>query len=319
MDSSADTSGDLVGNASIHENTKLGTPKVFKLLSLVLGTLSVVQLIKHGFEMHSFAAPLQLVLDYYETLVHILVGWTEPYLHALLLFIHDLTNWQLKLDPNWKHIFVLLMLFFGAFARHLSASTRTGAIILWACGVIVSLATSVWLGVEPVLTESSDPVDILMHALVTAVPLFVVGLFFGGSAIWYAVDQARLRRIPWWKVLATRPAIPFFLVFLVVAIAVIAFWIGGLIGNFNSDVLLLQPLLQIPRPLLVGLGFIGVAAFFLVWGALNAIAYARETKRPWAREFRENAWTAVGVSMISVMGGAATFLVCNAGLGKLGL
>jgi ubiquinol oxidase len=86
----------------------------FRILGVAFATLSIVLLIKHGFDMPSFAAPLQFVLNYYDALINVLLGWTEPYLHAMLAFLRDLLGLDLRLESHWKHVTVLMILFFCA-------------------------------------------------------------------------------------------------------------------------------------------------------------------------------------------------------------
>src|SRR5437899_2016176 len=109
-------------------------------LSIISGSLSVVSLVKHGLEMGSFFAPIQLMLDYYEATIYSLLGWwAEPILVRILSYIQRLFSWNLKLDVSWRHIFVLMMLFFGAFARQLSGPDRKAAALVWGLGFTVSI------------------------------------------------------------------------------------------------------------------------------------------------------------------------------------
>ena len=77
----------------------VGVRWAFRILSVAFAMLSIVLLIKHGFDMPGFAAPLQFVLNYYEALINVLLGWTEPYLHAVLAFLRDLLGLDLRLTP----------------------------------------------------------------------------------------------------------------------------------------------------------------------------------------------------------------------------
>ncbi len=166
---------------SAHDSRDISAPNrmrasffgVFRFLSFTLAMLSIVMLIKHGLDMGSFVAPLQIILDYYERLVQALLGWTEPYLQSVLDLLQDLIGWDLQLDKNWKYVFVLMMLFFAALSRDFLGRTdevvrpsRVVALSAWMLGVIISLGTSIWLGVSPISDASTDPASALSNALV---------------------------------------------------------------------------------------------------------------------------------------------------------
>src|SRR5947208_2898409 len=89
----------------------------YKYLANVLAILSVTALLKHGMDMGDLWAPVQAVLDFYEWVVQRLVGWAEPYLQSIVVFITSFLGWNLKLEREWRHVFILMMLFFGALAR----------------------------------------------------------------------------------------------------------------------------------------------------------------------------------------------------------
>ena len=62
-----------------------------------------------------------------------LLGWTEPYVHAILAFLRDRLGLDLRLDAHWKHVTVLMLLFFCAVLR----VSRMGGVILAATFAIL--------------------------------------------------------------------------------------------------------------------------------------------------------------------------------------
>jgi hypothetical protein len=68
------------------------------LLGFVFGTLSVVMLIKNGFEV-GFVSSLQAVLEFYEQKMHVVFGWAEPFIQDVLTALWSgilITNAGLK-------------------------------------------------------------------------------------------------------------------------------------------------------------------------------------------------------------------------------
>lgn len=128
-------------------------------------------LAKHGFDMGSFVAPLQVMLDWYQAFLHLLFGWAEPYLHAALVWAFAWTDWKLQLYPQWRDVFVLLgiylikdktlhMLIRGLQVRVALSSfsgalwVATTAMRLLPC-LLIALASSVVAGAIPL--SSADP------------------------------------------------------------------------------------------------------------------------------------------------------------------
>jgi hypothetical protein len=283
------------------------------IVSIILGSLSVVSLIKRGLELTSFVWLLQRVLDYYEATIHELLGsWAEPLLKKLIAYIHILLGWRLTLDTNWKHVFVLMMLFFGAVYRQMAGADRKVALVLLALGITTSVVISVFVGVMPMPHEGNEPVYILLNALIPGLPLIAAFAFFAMTSIWYSVFRARLDEIHWWRVFILRPAVLPALLSIMVVVSTFVAWVAGLIGNFRTEILLVLPLLRLPRPLAIGSGFVGVATILLAWAASNAFPYSRERRTTWLHEFKLNLWTSVAVSMFLVMLGALLFLLVNA-------
>ena len=303
---------------SIADGTS-GVRGAFRLLGVAVATLSIVMLIKHGFEMASFVAPLQLVLNYYEALINILLGWTEPYLRATLALLRDLLNLDLRLGADWKHVTVLMLLFFIAFATDVLRFSRIGSAIIAATfGTLLSLGIGILLD-KSWASAAAAPPSVMLNGLTAALPLVVMAAAFVAVGIGYTVTEAHNRGEHWWQYMIRLPAA--LLVFAALSLCVITFplWIGGFLGDFRSDVQFLLSLLMLPRILLILIGAATFAIFLVIWGALNAGVNARHRGTTWRQEFVFRDSTRVGLSMLAAMGGATAFVSCNAGLRILGL
>jgi len=143
----------------------------FRWLGTIASVFSVVMLARHGFDMGSFVAPLQLMLDWYQAFLHFLFGWAEPYLHAALVWALVWTDWDLQLHPHWRDVFVLMGIYLvkdrtqmhttrSLEARVLFSSfsgafwVAKSAVRLVPC-LLIALASSVVAGAIPL--SSADP------------------------------------------------------------------------------------------------------------------------------------------------------------------
>ncbi len=88
---------------------------IFRLLAIVVGALSALQLIRSGlgFSLSEF---LNALLNRFEVILSVVLEKVEPFIRDLLT---ALRRWigDLDLQRHWKHAFILLWLFLGAYAR----------------------------------------------------------------------------------------------------------------------------------------------------------------------------------------------------------
>src|SRR5215467_3195847 len=85
-------------------------------LGFLTSVLSIVFLLKQGFDL-GFVAPLQRVLDFYDWTTRLALGWAEPWIQEQLKPVSRWLGLELKLSASWRHVFVLMELYFGAHAR----------------------------------------------------------------------------------------------------------------------------------------------------------------------------------------------------------
>jgi hypothetical protein len=183
-------------------------------------------------------------------------------------------------------------------------------------GLLVSLTIGIALGIWPIATQVNDPGYVLIHALVLMIPPTVIFGFFIASGVQYTIVIAQDHGTTWWQEFKARPSLkPLLIVAAVggsVMLCVGTFWVAGVIGRFPRELLYLEPLVLLPRPLVVGIGIVLSAFVFLVWAAVNAVSYARDNHTSWLYEFWYNHWTTVALSMFIVIAGAIIFLAFNA-------
>jgi len=80
-------------------------------LGRVCGTVSILKLYELGFT-SGFGSVLGRLLEYYDWLVGRLVWPFEPFIKGWFAYLHQYIGWPEMLYPHWKHIFVLLCLYF---------------------------------------------------------------------------------------------------------------------------------------------------------------------------------------------------------------
>lgn len=81
------------------------------ILSYVGGTLSLVLLMLEAFAIRSIYAPLERIVEYYIYLIDLTFGWLDPIFLAFYEQLFELFRLDIALSANWRHIFVLLLLY----------------------------------------------------------------------------------------------------------------------------------------------------------------------------------------------------------------
>lgn len=152
-------------------------------LGLIFGTLSVVMLVKHGFEV-SFVSSLQMVLDYYEQAMQVLFGWAEPGIRAVLSVLRNWIDGPLVLAPIWKHVFAVLFIVLVSVGRaRINADASESAIIVL-LATISSLLGSV--GFSILISVPTDDLNQAAMVWMTAavyLPIFSFDFFLSVANI----------------------------------------------------------------------------------------------------------------------------------------
>jgi hypothetical protein len=94
-----------VGSVPVSER-RPGFWWAFHILSGVLSTLAIAALARRAFEVGSLSVPLALVMDAYNSIMRLVLGWAEPYLQASLSWFGGLIGWRPTVYPHWKDAFV---------------------------------------------------------------------------------------------------------------------------------------------------------------------------------------------------------------------
>lgn len=275
-------------------------------LGLIFGTLSVVMLIKHGFD-YGFVAPLQLMLDFYEQAMQVLFGWAEPWIRGRLVEWKAWIGLELHLASSWKYFFVLMMLVVGVSVRINLANPQhpdyAAAIFAFVVGLFISALTGVVCGSLSTAAHTSQIVPLL----ILAVPIVGLAAFFLLTGFYtelqFSADAEDL-----WGGLKEKSR--FALAWLVYGGIII----GGLsvLLNVRRDIAPEGAALASLATFIVGMAFLMLMRD--IWFAIY-----RNEGRGRLRTFRGRTDGGLAISILASAVGAVAFLAINAGLKLAGL
>jgi hypothetical protein len=267
--------------------------ETFGWLGVLFGAVSIVMLAVHGFQVGLVPA-LEPLVEFYEKATQAVFGWAEPWINSALAWAREWIGYDLTIHPHWKHVLVLLMLYFSRNVAITRTTRGLGSAIvraIWA--IFVAILTSVGVGVIALAH------DFQSSALIALIPVAGVTLFDLGNDIWGATFF-RSPDTGWWQHF-------FFESRLVVmrAIAAIAIVVAGL--NW-------PPLMNMANPGLVLLGVL-VVLFSFYWIWLGTLWPARNRSGDqWRNTVGREGAMRLGLSMLGAFAGAIAFLAVNAGL-----
>lgn len=274
----------------------------FRWLSRLFGTASVVILLKHGLDV-GFGPALSLVFDYYGIVIEFVLGWAEPYLKEAIAFFRHLLGIDIDLYPHWKHVFVLMGIYFWSSARTSFAANRpVGGVFDTIWGLIVALAASLASGIVFFDTVANISTA---NFLIAAIPVVGVTIFDIGGYAWSATFD-RERGITWSEAFVHW----IFYAFARLAAALLVLTIGFQLP-FVRD-------LPIPGLVLLTLLVVLAAFYWIGRGAWDADAM-RGDEDTWWYAFTHAGTTFRGLLMLEVMIGAVGMFLLNAGLNLVGL
>lgn len=266
-------------------------------LSMIFGALSVVMLVQEIFD-ENLASALQILVEYYEAALTAVLGWLEVLLASALSAAAIWLGITLKLDPIWKHVFVLMMVPVVAVSRTNFDSSEEKGLQVAFFGSLVALSASTAFGVTihadtiSYIRQNPGPLAILIF--VPIVPTISVLLL---DYIMFGRPLRPLKRVGRVAAILVSSAIAL----LIVAMAMEAF-----VPRFDMDADRRRPMLAFLWAVAPALGY---AAFLVALGGAKFLS--SPTGSPGATE--------TGKSILATFGGALAFLLTNAGLERAGL
>lgn len=297
----------------------------YKWVSWIVGILSLILLIKQGWDV-GFVAALQTIIEYYRSVMEFLFGWAEPYIRIALQYLEHLTGIALHLSPEWKHLFFLLGIYFSNDATNLmfndvrpntpGADRRyfISGLSRLIFGLVLAFVVSVAIG--SVASGKDLYVVIGGSALIAilGVWLFEVFTAFLGAQLhrsdlaaesdiemksWTDEFLSRVDRGSWHALFA--------------------------IGAVSAGVIAIQILAPTPtNPAALGTGILAIlifffACFWLYRGLRHSYEVAKKKRVRWRDLIATSRNVNLGRGMLRIYLGAFAFLVLNAGLKLAGL
>jgi hypothetical protein len=135
---------------------------VLRWIGVLAGAISLVALFQAATGAPSFSPLLRVLIAYDFEWKRIALHWLEPALRTGVAMLRGWTGWRLELQDHWRHVFLLLFLYFGAGAR-LAWRQQDAAGV--AVRVIVGLATAVLASVAFAVASPGDAAASIAGAL----------------------------------------------------------------------------------------------------------------------------------------------------------
>ena len=247
---------------------------------------------------------MRLVLSYYQQLLNVVLGWADVPLANLIALLNSLTVLALELDPNWKHVFVLMWLYFSSGAKTNWKMRKSFAAFSVVLGGVIAFLTVVIMGI--------GGADGLLRA---AVPMLGVFLWAAIRNLWSALFHISTRSLDaenksWREIFAFR-FLNYALPVLVIAVALLSATLLAVQSgklHFVSDV-----------GSFALTGFVITMALYWIIRGLYLASFNRRSGESWKARFEGSGMAQLGSLMLSTIGATGIFLVLNAGLQLLGL
>jgi hypothetical protein len=266
-----------------------------------LSVLAVIAVVDYGFDF-GLDATLLLLIKCYDKVLSLALDWLKPYITSFLACI----GWPITLYPHWKHIFVLLGLYFFNGARVEIAEwldgRRSSPAVRLLLGLFVAFAAGIIAG-----TFAPAQSSLIGNFLIAAVPFFGTSINDWVLLTWRATytrvyESGRIGEpVPtWWGYFERRAG-------------------GVLCRTFAGLFLIIAglevlPLKQLPSP---GLAMLGLMVVFLA--AFQIFLGGRELRKihkpgeTWMETILRSRGMMIGITMFRVLIWTSGAVVCSVG------
>lgn len=267
---------------------------MFAMLGVILAALSVVAVIKFGFEF-GLSKSVGTLLDYYERLVHVMLGWAEAPIASLLASASPILGWEPQLYPHWKHVLLLSFLLCAGPARVAWDSGESGwAVLLYSVGLLASIVGAIVAGTFPLPAQNFIGLYTLpaIPALAIAPSIFLGSLFADRNSA-HSLSRRAGRALLW-------------------TVSLSGTCFGAVFGVLQTpsadgpDIWTILGVVSVPALL----------ALAMIW---RAVERASDSEGTWWHTVSTDVWARVGWNIMATLTGLAVFIATNAALAELGL
>lgn len=275
-------------------------------LGAILGGLSIITLIRSSIY-EGFGPTFTGVIDYYEQIATTLLGWLEPVLLTALGVLASAIDVDVTLFPHWKHIFILMFVYFSRDASLAYANGfRPTGVFMFSFGALYALLAGVSSGLVELKPQAFGA-----NFTFAAAPVFGILAYNLTCQLWFSrADSQRawlmrpMQGDNWLsRFVGTIPGS------VIQALGGLVVVLVGLQLPFVS---------QSPSPGLIMLMLLIVMlGFNCVWFAAQGIQVT--TGGNWWDDLFSKPGAKVGFAMLNTFLVSMIFVLSNAGLGVFGL
>lgn len=152
-----------------------------KFISIALGALSIFSLLQQGMEF-GLSSVAKSIITYYDVTLGAIFSKFEPLAVFAIEYFNEYFDLELTLLPHWKHVFVLLWLYFFADAATDYELGFTGtAIFLIVWGLLIAFSVSIIAG-----SINSNPLNWKSNFGIAFVPVVGAFVFTIVRRMWHA-------------------------------------------------------------------------------------------------------------------------------------
>lgn len=121
--------------------------RLAQLMGVITGALSLFALCRQLLNF-GLSGPMQIMLNYYHNVLNVLLGWADIPLADLISYLSSFLGLALHLNSNWKHIFVLMWLYFWLDTRTNVRERKIFALFGIFLGLAITALTIIAMGIE---------------------------------------------------------------------------------------------------------------------------------------------------------------------------
>jgi hypothetical protein len=297
-------------------------------IGFLIASISIAGLLSE----ETFAGFLRQLWTWWNNFLRFFLEPFDPCLQSALSLLNPLLPWSIQLSSDWRHYFVLMMLFFSsltaAYWRHtehtgdlVKLQSPIGGTINWLVGLASSLLTAVLVTSVPEKFQNDDEVGLALWNFILGLgPVIVIAVFFLWHGVRHWKARAKAEGFSLSKVTISHPVLRAGLGAALIAAFVLIALISGFVGSFHSNIEGIAPLLLVPQPIISVVATLAFGGTLIGWAILTSMHWARGRERTtWRLEFCRNMWAQVGSWIVGVIAAAFVIVLFSAGLGRFNI